>query len=109
MTTDIKRGDGQRFAAEAIIVRELPDCTITFFDKAHIFVFPKTGFGTCFYRGFERRGSYSDNWSPFRRKLLRYKFLTLNRCHELAVKHDVIGRATSTKPDLTGLKIERRR
>lgn len=104
----MKRGKGNRFVADAVIVRELPDCTITFFDKAHIFVFPKAGFGACFYRGFERRGSYDENWAPFRRKLLRYKFLTLNRCCELAVKHDVIGSATATKPDLTGLKVERR-
>lgn len=62
--------------------------------------------GSIFHRWFSPKGGYMNAWQPFRRKLLRYKHLTLARCHELADYHGVLYVSTDRKPKLDEKKIK---
>ncbi len=98
-----------RFRAEAILIRRLPETVITFYDKETIYVAQKGYYGwALFHRWFAPRGSYQDNWSPFRRQLLRQKRLTLLKCYELAERYDILHVTTSRAPKLNGKTIKYR-
>lgn len=90
-----------RFKAESVLIRRLPEVTITFYDRDKIYV---AGRGSnrfsLFHRWYASLGSYQNNWKPFRRELLRQKNLNLYRCHELAQKYDVLYMSTDRPPEL---------
>ncbi len=96
-----------RWRAEAVIIRRMPEVTITFFDRETIYAFPK-GYanGTIFHRWYAPRGSYGRGWEQFRRKLLRYKHLDLAKCHELADEHGILYIGTDRTPKLKQKKVK---
>lgn len=64
-----------RFKAEGIIVREISDIRIIFWNSHVIYVDGPFGM-VAFHRYYAPRGSYGAGWGDFRRKMLRYKELT---------------------------------
>lgn len=90
-----------RFKAKAILIRRLPEVTITFYSRESIYVFPK-GYanGTIFHRWHAPLGSYTGGWQQFRRKLLRYKHLNIADCHRLADQHGILYVGTDRPPKL---------
>lgn len=95
-----------RFKADAILVRELPELTIIFYDRQSIYIYPKNQkFGSIFNLWFSHRGAYTEGWQDFRRRLMRKKHLTPTQCYELAIKYGVVGIGTDRRIDLTGKKV----
>lgn len=79
-----------RFKAEAILIRRLPEVTITFWNKETIYICDeKNNTTSIFHRWFAPRGNYTAQWEPFRRKLLQYKQLNITTCFELALQHNI--------------------
>lgn len=96
-----------KFRAERIIIREVADLIIIFWNAESIYVYEKDSqFGSIFNNWWAYRGSYEECWAPFRRKMLRYQKLTMTRCHELASYHNVVAVSTGRRLDLSGKKVE---
>lgn len=99
-----------KFEKKRVIVRLLPGLVITFFDKETIYVFPRgQKNGTIFHRWVAPINTYTHCWEPFKRKLLRYKNLSLAKCHELAICHDVNFVGTDRKVKLNKKVVEYRK
>lgn len=98
-----------RYAAEAIIIRELPELTIIFLNKETICVFPKKGSGTQFHRWFAEKGTYQNGWKLFRQFLLVEKHLTYLHCFELAARYSIDSVSARSFPDLTGKLVKYKR
>lgn len=80
-----------RFRVSATLVRVTPELTICFSDRLKIVVTERqTGRRTVFHRYGAPLGSYAESWGPFRNKMLRYKNLTMKRCHQIAAQHSVL-------------------
>lgn len=95
-----------RFKAEAIIVRKLPNLEIIFWDSQSIYVYDQSG-GHIFNRWFAKKGSYTEYWQDFRRKMLRNKFKCVREIYELSLKYDgVLVAHTDRRLDLKGKKIK---
>lgn len=94
-----------RFKAEAILVRELEELTIIFYDKESIYVYPKKEkWGTIFNRwGVFQYG----DWQDFRRRLMRKKHLDLRGCYELALKYEILAVSTARRLNLEGKKVRK--
>lgn len=89
-----------RFKANGIIVRKMDGLTIVFYDKYSIYAYPDRGFGCVFHRWGSTKGDYMNNWNPFRRKLMRYKHLDINKCCSLASYHQILIKSTDRKLNL---------
>lgn len=95
-----------KFRAEGIIVRKLEKVEIIFYDSHSIYVYGRNNpTGVIFHRWYAPLGSYTDGWQDFRRKLLRYKKLDLNKCFELSHQHSVQSSGTGSRLDLKGKKV----
>lgn len=97
-----------RFQAERVIIRDLPEITVVFAGTATIRVYPKGHSSRVyiFHNWFGPRGSYVEYFQPFRRKLLRTKDLTLQKCRELAEYHGVFVTSTDRSLDLSKRQVE---
>jgi hypothetical protein len=94
-----------RFRADAVLVRDLKEVTVIFWDCRSIYVYDKkTGYGIVFNRWFDEWGSYTAYWKDFRRKMLRWKNLSLLKCCELAARYDIVVNRTHRKLDLSKVK-----
>lgn len=90
-----------RFRAEAITIRELESVTIIFKDHETIWVLPKNSTtNIIFHRWWSPRGSYTDGWQDFRRKMFRNKQIDLMTCYRLAAKHHIQSVGTQRQPHL---------
>lgn len=89
-----------RFKAKGIIVREISDIRIIFWNSHIIYVYGPHGM-VAFHRYFAPRGSYSGGWGDFRRKLLRYKDLDWHSVFLVAARYfDIVEvQSTDTKLD----------
>lgn len=100
-----------KFEANAIIVRELENLTIIFWDADSIYVYPnprETWGGVIFHKWYVKRGFYRESWKDFRRQMLRQKHLTLLHCHVLANRYEISHVTTKRVLDLTNVNTERR-
>ncbi len=98
-----------RFRAEAITIRELESVHIVFKDKETIWVLPKnSSTNIIFHRWWAPRGSYTDGWQDFRRKMFRNKQIDLLTCYRLAAKHHIQSVGTQRTPHLEGKIIIRK-
>lgn len=98
---------GHRFRSEAIVIRDLDEMTLIFFDSNTIYMYPKRyRVGTIFQKWGAQRGYSMEHWQPFR-KCLRYnKNLTISDCYSLALTHDIASVATLRQLDLRGRKVK---
>lgn len=108
-----------RFKAEGVIVRELEQLTIIFWDRESIWVVTKDGQRVIFHRWFAPRGSYCGRgdsrvrWRDFRRKMLRNRHpyglrsqsLSLIDCCKLANECGVLIKSTDRELKLEGRKV----
>lgn len=79
-----------RFRAKRIIIRELPELTIVFWDWSSIYVYPKGDRqGYVFHKWYAPRGTYFSSWKPFKRKLLKTKRLNFSKCCQLASQYNI--------------------
>lgn len=92
-----------RFKAKGLVVREIENIVIIFWNSHMIYVMGPYGM-ILFHRYFAPRGSYTQSWGNFRRKLLQYKTLNFDNIFLVAAHHfDVVEIQTSHKElDLTG-------
>lgn len=94
---------GHRFRSEAIIVRDLEEMTLIFYDSSSIYLYPKRyRVGTIFHKWYVPRGFSKAHWSKFRKRLMYNKHLTIADCYNLALLHEIDSRATLRALDLTG-------
>lgn len=94
-----------KFKAEGTIVRRLDRITIIFWSKESIYVYENgADAGVIFNRWFTQRRSY-EYWRDFRRKMLRYKNLSVVQCCEIAATYDISVVSTRRKLSLSGRKI----
>ena len=97
-----------RFRAEAVIVREVNDAVIVFYNKESIYVKNvANGQWTVFHRWFAPRGSYNDGWRQFRHLLLYEKKISYAHCYRLAFRWDISSQIAKS-PDLSKFKIQER-
>lgn len=95
-----------KFKAEGITIRKLKGITIVFKDHETIWVLPqKSSTNIVFHRWWSPRGSYTDGWQAFRRKMFRNKQIDLMACYRLAAKHHIESMGTQRKPHLNNQKI----
>lgn len=88
-----------KFRAEAITIRELETVQIIFKDHETIWVLPKhASTNVIFHRWWSERGSYTDGWQAFRRKMFRNKKIDLLTCYRLAAKHHIQSTGTQREP-----------
>lgn len=96
-----------RYRAKRIIIRELPEISIIFWDWSTIYVFPKgNGQGWLFHKWYAPRGTYLSAWKPFKKKLMSTKNLNLAKCCQLADKYGVLGKSPVGKLDLSDKSVE---
>lgn len=88
-----------RFRANGIIVREISDIQIIFWNSHVIYVYGPFGM-VAFHRYFAPRGSYQAGWGDFRRKLLRYKELCWDNIFLIAAHYFDIVEIQSTDKKL---------
>lgn len=94
-----------RYQSKGIIIRDLPELTLVFYDKSTIYMYPKKyRIGSIFHRWYAQRGSGRD-WQCFRWDLMRLKRLTVLKCFEIAASYDISVVSTTRQLDLTGRKV----
>lgn len=97
-----------RFKAEGVIVRELDEIAIVFWDSQSIYVYPSGHKkGVIFHRWFAERGSYRY-WHDFRIRMLQRRHLTYLACFELAAQYDIVATLTDERLDLSKVKVIKR-
>ena len=97
-----------KFRAESVIIREVNDIKIVFYNHETIYVQNDKGRWVIFHRWFPQRGSYNGGWRQFRHLLLYEKKIDLNHCYRLAFRWDIASQYASKAPDLSSVKIEER-
>lgn len=96
-----------KFQARAITIREFETLTIIFKDGESIWLIPKDASTTIvFNRWFAPKGSYSNGWQDFRRKLFRNKRITLEYAYRLAIRYRIQSMGTTRSPNLDNQNIE---
>lgn len=98
-----------RYRAEGIIIRELDEVKIIFWDSQTIYVYDHAGRGIAFHRWFAPRGSYGEYWQAFRQRMMRGKGLTLAGCCGIATRYGVQTVGTYRKLDFEGRKVIKRK
>lgn len=95
-----------RFKSEGVVVREFEEMTLIFWDNNSIYMYPKAyRIGTIFHKWGAPRGFSGEHWGDFRRRLMYNKNLTLSKCYELALTHEIVATSTVRKLDLEGRKV----
>jgi hypothetical protein len=97
-----KRG---KYRARAIIVKEVENIKIVFYDSKSIYVKSADGVWVVFHRWFAPKGSYQGGWKQFRHLLLYEKRVDFAHCHRLAFRYDIPSQV-SRAPDLDGKTVE---
>lgn len=95
-----------RFRAEKVIVRDINNIRIVFYDKESIYVKDANGRWTVFHRWLAPRGSYNNGWRQFRHLLLYEKKLDINHCYRLAFRYDILSQLAYKAPDLSKFKVQ---
>lgn len=96
-----------RYRARRVIIRELMDITVVFWDRSSIYVYPKgTRHGYVFHKWYSPLGTYTQQWKPFKRKMLKTKRLTLTKCFQLANQHEILYKYSVGTLDLEKKPIE---
>lgn len=95
-----------KFKSSGITVRRLEKVEIIFYSSHAIYIYGRNNItGVVFHRWYAPLGSYTDGWQDFRRKMMRYKKLDLNKCFELAHQHGIQSSGTSGRINLKGKKV----
>lgn len=98
-----------RFRAEKIIVRDINNIRIVFYDRESIYVRDNmNNRWTVFHRWLAPKGSYNNGWRQFRHLLLYEKRITFNHCYRLAFRFDIPSQFVYDEPDLSEHKIQER-
>lgn len=97
-----------RFRADVVIVRDINNLRIVFYDKESIYVRAADGRWAVFHRWFAPRGSYNNGWRQFRHLLLYEKKITFEHCYRLAFRFDIPSQLVAKSPDLSKFKIQER-
>ena len=94
-----------RFRAEAVMVKQVDNLTIVFYDKESIYIKDDIHGWTVFHRWFVPKGLYGETWKPFRKLLWEEKQITFNHCYRLAFRYSIQSMANVKPPDLSKVKI----
>lgn len=94
-----------RFRAKSIIVRQINNIEIVFYDSKSIYVRSEYGVWIVFHRWFAGSGSYIKGWKQFRHLLLYVDGVDFAYCHRKAFQLDIPSQV-SKKPDLEGKTVE---
>lgn len=99
-----------RFKSKGVIVRDLEDVKIIFWNPHCIYVLDKKGIkmNYVFHRYGSPIGFYTNNWKKFRWNLMWLKKLDLNKCVRIANRFDVLYYATIRELDLDKVKVIKR-
>lgn len=83
-----------RYRAERVIVRDLPELVIVFWDWSSIYIQPKSGMRQwyVFHKYHAPLGTYTNSWRPFKRRLMKTKALTFEKCCQLAVRYNILAK-----------------
>lgn len=93
-----------KFRAKAIVVRQVNDIEIVFYNHESIYVKSQAGVWVVFHRWEAGLGSY-QNWRNFRTMLFYEKYIDFQHCHRLAFRYDIPSQV-SRAPDIKGKSIE---
>lgn len=94
-----------RYRAKAIIVRQINNIEIVFYDSKSIYVKSEYGVWIVFHRWFAGAGSYIKGWKQFRHLLMYVDSVDFAYCHRKAFQLDVPSQV-SKKPELEGKTVE---
>ena len=96
------------FRAKAVIVRDVNEIRIVFYNHETIYVRDDTARWHIFHRWVAPRGSYNRGWRQFRHMLLYEKNITIEHCYRLAFRHEISSQIALSGPDLSKVIIEER-
>ena len=102
----VERNHG-KFNAKAIVVRQINNIEIVFYDSHSIYVKSEHGVWVVFHRWFAREGAVGSykSWRGFRTLLFYESQISFAGCHRLAFKYDIPSQV-SRAPDLKGKTVE---
>lgn len=97
-----------RYRAERVIIKELPELTLVFWDWNSIYARPKTGLRQwyVFHKYHAPLGTYTKSWRPFKRRLLKSKTLNFTKCCQLASRYEILARGAVGKLNFDKKAIE---
>lgn len=96
-----------RYKAERIIVKECPELTVVFWDNSSIYVYPKGyNYGLVFHKYHAPLGTYTKSWKPFKRRLLKIKYLRLSKVFELADYYEILYKGSVGRLDFNKKPVE---
>lgn len=98
-----------RYKAERTIIKLFPDLTIVFYDHKSIYVYPSGDQrGYIFHSWHAPLFNYRDNWLPFKKALLKRRYLDSETCWSLAYDYGVPYKTASSRPEIKGKPVELR-
>lgn len=97
-----------RYRAKRVIIKEMPELTLVFWDWSSIYARPKTGMRQwyVFHKYHAPLGTYTNSWRPFKRRLLKAKSITFNRCCQLAANYGILAKGAVGRLDFSKRAVE---
>lgn len=96
-----------RYKAERIVIKDLPELSIVFWDKSSIYVYPKTDQApVVFHKWFAPRYTYSNGWRQFKDKLWHLHRGSVQKCFQMADYHGVLYQVSVGRLDFNKKLVE---
>lgn len=96
-----------KYKAERIIVKVFPELTLIFADEKSIWAICEGDkYPSIFHNWVSPRFTYRDHWLPFKRALLKRRYLDRSMCWELALRYQVPYKTASSTLNLSGKPLE---
>lgn len=98
-----------KYEAERIIIKVFPRLTLVFADAKSIYAFPEADTRYyVFHSWYAPIFNYRDHWLPFKKALLKRRYLEASTCFELAAQYGVPYKTMSGKISLADKPVELR-
>lgn len=79
-----------KYKAERIIIKVFPELSLVFLDEKTIWAFPlKDSRAYIFHNWWAPRFNYRDNWLPFKKTLLKRRYLDKEICWRIAAQYNI--------------------
>lgn len=97
-----------RYKAERIVIKDLPELVIVFWDNSSVYVYPKNERQSVvvFHKWFAPRYTYTNGWRQFKDKLWHWRCGSMKKCFQMASNHGILYQVVVGKLDLREKPVE---
>lgn len=96
-----------RYKAKRIIIKVFPEITLVFYDEKSIYAITEGDkYTSVFHNWVAPRFTYRDHWLPFKKALLKRRFLDKHTCWQLAYDYQVPYKTSTDKIILDNKEVE---